>query len=159
MPAVLDADLERSFVAEFISRLGSMIEVDEPGKMFRARGKDRWVEPRLTEISELTESRGNPSDVVVWTIRCFVKIEAKGERDGALSELTDAVKATIDPRCGADTIPITDTNGVQVGTFQAITLNQTRSYNQSFSIRGDPSIPGLDLATLTVSGLLNVCST
>jgi hypothetical protein len=158
MTAVTRVDLDRSFVAEFVSRLGTSIKVDLPGEMFRARGLAQWVEPRLAAVNDLDDARAQV-DEVVWTIQAFVKVEAKGEKPTTLSGLADAVLRAVDPRRGAAAIAITDTDGTQTGTYRVVGVDEARAHNQTLTIRGDPlPIPGLDVATLAVTGLLTECT-
>ena len=162
MPAILTIDLERSWLDSLAVGLdptasetgsGTGIAIDEPGKLFRVRGLDRWMEPRFTSYGPAREAlRGEPIDVV-FTIRIFVKVEAKGERQLVLSEVVDEVRRLIDPLRGARPLSITDVDGRTVGLLEYDPPTETRAYNQTETIRGD-SIPGLDSATLSVGGRL-----
>jgi len=162
--AVLDVDLERSWLDSLRAGLDDALAIDEPGMLFRAKGRDRWVEPRMVawNFSELDIRRRPWSDVSLQ-VRCFVKVEAKGERQLTLSEVVDEVRRVIDPRrvtsnSTAGVLRITDCDGQEVGILQCSPPSERRAYNQSQRIRGD-QLEGLDVAILTVPCKLtsNVC--
>ena len=90
MSRILDVDLERSILDELRERLAAnrdktaedqatdqhALAIDEPGLMFRVKGRDRWIEPRLTEFSpQLGSVRGGSAtglpEPVVVTVRCL----------------------------------------------------------------------------------------
>lgn len=153
---ILDTDLERSFLDEFKTRLGKALagDVDEPGLSFRAKGRDQWFEPRLTEVRpEQSAIRGRPV-AVLWVVRCHVKVEGKGGKRLVLSQLVDAVRKALDPHLAAKPIrvhakPIDGSDvGPEVGVLQIGTPSEVRGYNGTVQVRGD-SIPGIDSATLT----------
>jgi hypothetical protein len=165
VPAPTTAQLEGSFLDGLKERLGApeqggeapapALAVDEPGLLFRAKGRDRWVEPRLSAVEPLEFGTAGTQDEVVWVVRCFAKVEAKGERRLTLSGVVDAVRAALDPRRGAPAMSVLDeeTKAV-VGVLQFRGIAESRAYNQTAQVRGD-SLPGLDVATLTVASLLD----
>lgn len=163
-PAILDVDLERSWLDELVGRLDTeTLAIDQPGLIFRPRGRDRWVEPRLVSFAPNEKSMRVPWDDVGMQVRCFVKVEAKGERELTLSELVDEVRRIIDPRRRAannpaGTVDIKNCDGLKVGLLQCSPPAERRAYNQTVNIRG-VQVEGLDLAILTVPCKLtsNVC--
>lgn len=168
-PAVLDVDLERSWIESLNENLRDL-PIDNPSRLFRVKGKRRWIEPRILSIEPTEGSLRQAWDVVVLQIRCFVVVEAKGEpqRHGrelgwVLSEVVDEVRRVIDPRRTvrgyvAGVLRIRDCDGQEVGILQCSPASERRAYNQSVRIRGD-QVPGLDVATLTVPCRLtsNIC--
>jgi hypothetical protein len=164
MPAaILDVDLERSWLDALVEGLDAELAIDQPGLIFRAKGRDRWVEPRLVSFSPVEANLRVPWEDVGLQVRCFVKVEAKGERQLTLSEVVDEVRRVIDPRRRATNNPagiirIRNCDGGEVGILQCSPPSERRAYNQSAKIRGD-QLEGLDVATLTVPCKLtsNVC--
>lgn len=150
--ALADVDLERSFLDEFRERIGigePGLAIDDPGVMFRVKGRDRWVSPRLVSFAPAERSVRGAYDAVTWSITCCLKVEAKGERRLVLSEIVDVVRRAVDPRYAAKAMVIKQEDGTAVGILQFSPPAEARSYNQSVRVRGD-SIPGVDFATLTV---------
>lgn len=164
-PAILDVDLERSWLDELLERLDTeRIAVDQPGLLFRVKGRDRWIEPRLISYSPQELNLRAPWEDVGLQVRCFVHVEAKGERQLTLSEVVDEVRRVIDPRRAAPNNPagvlkVRDCDGQEVGILQCSPPSERRAYNQTARIRGD-QLEGLDVAILTVPCKLtsNVCA-
>ena len=164
-PAVLDVDLERSWLDALIERLNTeLIAIDQPGKLFAVKGRDRWIEPRLITFDPTEADLRVPWSDVGLQVRCFVKVEAKGERQLVLSEVVDEVRRVIDPRRRAKNNPaglieVRNCDGEEVGILQCSPPSERRAYNQTAKIRGD-QLEGLDVAILTVPCKLtsNVCA-
>ncbi len=153
--AVLDEDLERSLLNAFRERMPAEkppkegVALDLPGTMFRIKGRSRWVELRLVSIIRREVSaRGVPDDVLVRAV-CYQKVEAKGNKELALSQLVDITRRAIDTRLRALPIRIINGDGQEVGVLNCGPVSESRAYNITAQVRGD-SIPGLDSATLTV---------
>ncbi|HEU01434.1 hypothetical protein LCGC14_0273410 [marine sediment metagenome] len=155
MPMVLDVDLERSWLDELVERLDTeTLAIDLPGLIFRAKARNRWVEPRLLNRFPSEADLRAPWEDLTLQVRCFVKVEAKGERALTLSEVVDEVLGIIDPRRRtaknlAGIIRIRDCDGIEVGILQCRPVSERRAYNQQVNIRGD-DLAGLDVAILTV---------
>ena len=164
-PAVLDVDLERSWLDDLVERLNTeRIAIDQPGLIFRPKGRDRWVEPRLMGFAPGEGSLRVSWEDVTLRVRCFVLVEAKGERQLTLSEVVDEVRRVIDPRrrtaqSPAGIVRIKDCDGTEVGILQCSPPSERRAYNQSVNIRG-VDVAGLDVAILTITCKLtsNVCA-
>lgn len=153
-PAVLDLDLERSWLDDLVAKLDGKLAVDQPGLIFRVKGRDRWIEPRLVAFSPGEGDLRDRWEDVTMQVRCFVKVEAKGERQLTLSEVVDEVRRIIDPRRAtkqlrSGLVEVRDCDGQKVGILQCSPASERRAYNQSVRIRGD-QVEGLDVAVLTV---------
>jgi len=166
--AVLDVDLERSWLEGLIEALDTeRIAIDEPGRLFRVKGRDRWIEPRLVSFSPTEQSLRVPWSDVGLRIRVYLKVESKGapgQKQQTLSEVVDEVRRVVDPRRTtanfvAGLTIIKDCDGAEVGLLQCSPPSESRAYNQSATIRGD-ELTGLDVAVLTIACKLtsNVCA-
>lgn len=162
MSSILDVDLERSVLMELAERLPDEVAIDRPGEHFAPKARDAWLEPRLVTFNpaEGSVSRRTTPDDVVWVIRCIVKVQRKGAKglgeaarlagkELRLSSLVDDVRAVISPRRGAKPMRIRNCDGLDVGILQFGPPQENRTYNTSVTAGGD-SIPGVDVATLTV---------
>lgn len=163
-PPVLDVDLERSWLDHLVEHINTeRLAIDEPGKLFAVKGRDRWIEPRLMRFSPTERSLRVPFDDVTMRVICYVKVESKGARQLVLSEVIDEVRRVLDPRRStknlvSGVLRVKNCDGEEVGILQCSPPSESRAYNQTASIRGDQLV-GLDLAILTVPCKLtsNVC--
>ena len=155
-PAILDVDLERSWLEHLIEKLDTeKIAIDQPGLIFRAKGRDRWVEPRLMAFNPTEQSTRSPISEATVRVNCFVLVEPKGERQLVLSEVVDEVRRVIDPRRTSKNLvagvsDIKDCDGLRVGIFKCSPPTERRAYNQTVNIRG-VQVEGLDVAILTAT--------
>lgn len=151
---ILTADVERSIFAHLEAQLAGL-RIDKPGEFFRSENiPQRWIEPRLTAFDRPGSSRiGQELEGIVLTIRCFVKAQPKGGRFLKLSELVDLVRPVIDGTAGAGPINIQDGVPQTVASVRFLGSQETREQSVTVIV-GERSVPGVDVATLTLTGQL-----
>ena len=160
-----DRDIEWSFQRLFTEsqRIGLAnppIAIHKPGQAFDPSKLriPRWIEPRIAAL----DRRGSPPFEIAFRIRVFLVTMPKERDSEELSDLVDSLRALVDPnwddegdtkRCPSLRVLSKQTEE-QVGILHWTGLLEARTSGTTVQVNG-VSVSGLDVATLTVSGVLN----
>lgn len=147
-------DIEKALVAWFGAHFepqtdgGKRVDIYFPGDRFEER-TGLWIAPRIQSFERSGVSRrGVEHDVLVLEVACYAKVDPKGKRRFALSELVDETRRLVDSteRAGAQKIRNEANEPYAICDFGP--AQERRLYGQSVTIGGIP-IPGVDWALLT----------
>lgn len=153
---MLEEDIERSVLEHLQLNLDLGAEfIHFPGETFSPERVNEWIEPRIASIERDVTSRAPNEEVgrMTFIVRCFIKVQQKGNRRGQLSKLVDRVRQVIDSELLANAVVVLDCDKNDVGRVVWGPAATAHAYEVTVTI-GGVSVNGLDVATIASATLI-----
>ncbi len=152
--AITDEEVERSLLDHISKNITDGVSIHEPGMTFSPERHKEWIEPRISTLDHDPTSRpGEEFARMDLTVRCFIKVEQKGERKLELSILVDKVLNVVGGERNVAAGIILQEDKTDVGRLQFGTSSQSRAYGVAVVI-ASVSYVGLDVATIVIPTLV-----